>query len=365
MQSTIITVIVPRLPPAIDGVGDYAIALAKQLRQDFQIETQFIVGDPSWSGDREISGFPIHQVKTRSMTDLLKLFDNIGSVSRNILVNYVPHGYAKRACPEWLIRGLELWKRDHESVTLTTMFHELYVTDGVPWKSDFWLSPIQKQLAVRLARLSDHCLTSCPIYVDKLEAFRQSAQRSVTLLSIPSNVGEPIDRPLLKDRDRTLLIFGQTVSKRRAYESADKLRLACEKLGIQEVLDIGPSTGLDVASLMGNIKIRELGEQSVVQIQELLLRSKAGFLSYPPTHLAKSGVFAAYCSHGLLPINDQSQELPGNNLVANEHYWCPEPCIEMSEARSQRIAQAASEWYYKHNWSIQAITFAKLMQNLS
>ena len=242
------------------------------------------------------------------------------------------------------------------------MFHELYVTDGVPWKSDFWLSPIQKHLAVRLARLSDHCLTSCPIYVDKLETFQQPNQRSVKLLSIPSNVGEPVDRPLLKNRDRTLLIFGQTVSKRRAYESVDKLRLACQMLGIEEVLDIGPPTGLDVASLMGGIKIRELGEKSVVQIQELLLRSKAGFLSYPPTHLPKSGVFAAYCSHGLLPVNDQSQELPGNNLIAGEHYWCPDSSIEMAEDRSQDIAQAASHWYHKHDWSIQASTFAKLMQ---
>ncbi len=37
--------IVPRLPPAIDGVGDYALNLARQLRKDFNIHTHFIVGN--------------------------------------------------------------------------------------------------------------------------------------------------------------------------------------------------------------------------------------------------------------------------------------------------------------------------------
>lgn len=364
MQPATITIIVPRLPPAIDGVGDYALTLAQQLRQDFKIETHFIVGDPSWSGDREISGFSVSQVATRSIDALLTIFKQNPRISQNILVNYVPHGYAKRACPEWLVTGLKIWKQQHKQVTLTTMFHELYVTDGVPWKSDFWLSPVQKNLAIRLARLSDHCLTSCPIYVETLKTFRQNHHTPVTLLSIPSNVGEPQHRPLLKDRDRTLLIFGQTVSKKRAYQSSDKLRLACQVLGIEEIIDIGPKTGLDVSGLISGVRIREVGEQSVEQIQALLLRSIAGFLSYPATHLAKSGVFAAYCSHGLLPINDQTQTLSGDNLISDEHYWCPNSITSLSEDRSQEIAHIACDWYYRHAWSIQALTFAKLMQNL-
>ena len=33
-----ITAIVPRLPPAIDGVGDYTLNLARQLRKDFNMD---------------------------------------------------------------------------------------------------------------------------------------------------------------------------------------------------------------------------------------------------------------------------------------------------------------------------------------
>jgi len=46
-----------RLPPEIDGVGDYALSLARQLRLDFGIEMHFIVCDPTWAGATEIEDF--------------------------------------------------------------------------------------------------------------------------------------------------------------------------------------------------------------------------------------------------------------------------------------------------------------------
>jgi hypothetical protein len=33
--------VVPMLPPAIDGLGDYALNLARQLRREFNQETHF------------------------------------------------------------------------------------------------------------------------------------------------------------------------------------------------------------------------------------------------------------------------------------------------------------------------------------
>ncbi len=47
-QPTKVYSIVPRLPPAIDDVGDYALNLARQLRKDFNVPTHFIVGNPTW-----------------------------------------------------------------------------------------------------------------------------------------------------------------------------------------------------------------------------------------------------------------------------------------------------------------------------
>jgi len=37
--------IIPKLPPAINGLGDYALNLAGQLK-DYKIKTHFVVCDP-------------------------------------------------------------------------------------------------------------------------------------------------------------------------------------------------------------------------------------------------------------------------------------------------------------------------------
>jgi hypothetical protein len=139
--------IVPRLTPAIDGVGDYALNLARQLRQDFNIQIHFVVGDTKWNGAAEIDGFPVSQVSDRSFDALLTLLSNDHSSS--ILLHYVGYGYAQRGCPVWLVDGLQRWKSLFPKRSLVTMFHEI-AASGPPWTSAFWLSPLQKSLAARL-----------------------------------------------------------------------------------------------------------------------------------------------------------------------------------------------------------------------
>lgn len=73
---THVTSIVPRLPPAIDGVGDYALNLARQLRKDFNIQTHFIVGDTTSTSSAEIEGFSVSQVSDRSPDALVNLLSS-------------------------------------------------------------------------------------------------------------------------------------------------------------------------------------------------------------------------------------------------------------------------------------------------
>ena len=150
--------IVPRLPPAIDGVGDYALNLARQLRKDFNIQTHFIVGNSTWQGAAEIEGFTVSQITDSSANTLLTQLSSNNCPSP-ILLHYVGYGYAQRGCPIWLVDGLQRWKGLYPQRNLITMFHELYAS-GQPWTSSFWLSPLQKSLAARLTQLSDHAWTS-------------------------------------------------------------------------------------------------------------------------------------------------------------------------------------------------------------
>ena len=155
----VIIQIVPRLFPAIDGLGDYALNLARQLRKDFNIETHFIVGDPSWSGLSQLQEFPVSQVTVQSPNNLQSLLSHRTSSITTVLLHYVGYGYAKRGCPLWLVDGLRHWRSEGNNRKLVTMFHELYAF-GPPWTSSFWLSPLQRKLAARLAQMSNCCITS-------------------------------------------------------------------------------------------------------------------------------------------------------------------------------------------------------------
>ncbi|OUL30807.1 hypothetical protein BV375_13435 [Nostoc sp. 106C] len=79
--------IVPRLPPAINGVGDYALNLACELRTNFNIQTHFIVDNPTWVGAAKIEGFPISEISNRSFDVLLTLLS--GDRTSSILLHYV------------------------------------------------------------------------------------------------------------------------------------------------------------------------------------------------------------------------------------------------------------------------------------
>jgi hypothetical protein len=67
--------IVLRLPPAIDGFGDYALNLTRQLRKDFNIQTHFIVGNPTWRGSSKIEGFPISHICDRNANKLVEVLN--------------------------------------------------------------------------------------------------------------------------------------------------------------------------------------------------------------------------------------------------------------------------------------------------
>lgn len=351
--------IIPRLLPVTDGVGDYALNLARQLCRDFGIDTHFIVGDPTWKGTSEIEGFSISQVTRRSASTLRSLLSFHHQTSITVLLHYVGYGYAKRGEPFWLVEGLERWYNGTGNAQLVTMFHELYAF-GPPWTSAFWLSPLQKNLATRLAQLSDRCLTSRKPYADTLFTLSQGKQTAIPTLPIFSNLGEPEKVPKLTERQRRLVVFGGQSNRQRVYQkSSAELNRACQLLGIEEVLDVGPSTNLSLSTVNG-VSVVEMGKQPAPVISRLLLNSLAGFFDYHTDFLAKSTIFAAYCAHGILPISARCNGGPVDGIAVGKHYWIPDTqaigLMDLTEG--QAIADNAYTWYHTHNLLVAAKTFA-------
>lgn len=351
--------IVPRLAPAVDGVGDHAANLARQLFRDFGIETHFVVGDPAWKGASKLETFAVTQVSERSTDALSKCLDEKSNV---ILLHYVGYGYEKRGCPHWLVEALERWQHEDKCRRLVTMFHEVYAS-GPLWSSSFWLSTTQKKLAARLARISSHIVTNREGYAEILRHFLKRDQQ-ISVSPVFSNVGEPGSAPLrLSLRRRRLAVFGNCGNRERVFrKSVRSLSEICRAFEIEEIVDIGSRVNHGVSRIDG-VPVTSTGIQPAEAVSALLSDSVVGFFSHSPDYLGKSGVFAAYSSHRTLPIGASSNGQAADGLVGGEHFWSANSRNGNWDLEAgQKVADNAYRWYQEHNLFRQSQMFASLIR---
>lgn len=385
--------IVPRLPPAMNGVGDYAYLLAKQLRAAHDIHTIFVVCDPTWKledrsqraegggRDRErtsdirhpasgicLDGFPVFQLKERSAKELLRMISAPG-MPATVLLQYVGYGYEKRGCPVWLVRALSTWRSQDSALCppssvlrrLVTMFHELYAF-GPPWRSSFWTSPIQQWAATRLAHTSDSCVSNMRRYADWLGLRAPQHVGRIKTLPVFSNVGEVAEVGSLEARLPRMVIFGGT---RWVDELLGRFReqtlKTCRALGVEQIITIGSPLHTSRTNLP--IPVTEHGFIEAERVAELIRSSRVGMMNYFPGYLAKSGVFAAYAALGVLPVLPQFNPSQADGCLAGETHLLPNQVAPvLAKGELQRIADNAWEWYCEHDLKRTADAFATIFR---
>ncbi|HSK77242.1 MAG TPA: glycosyltransferase family 1 protein [Thermoanaerobaculia bacterium] len=339
--------IVPRLPPPFEGVGSYATALAGALGERSGVQERFVVGDPSWRGG---AAGGARAVARRRAADLLTALEETDGP---VLLHYAGYGYHSRGCPVWLVKGLLRWRGGAPHRRLVTLFHEVWAS-GPPWRSSFWLLPLQRRLAAALIRASDALATSLPLYRTLLLPW--AGGREIVVMPVFSTVGEPAVAPPWSERTPRIVVFGGEGVRRRAYGPfLSALARAARVLGAVEICDIGAGIGASaLPAEAGGVPIRALGPLPGPEVSALLLDSTAGFLAYPPAFLAKSTVFAAYCAHGTLPVC--AWEGPLQEPPAAGHYW-----DAAGTGDFQSMAGAAQAWYAGHSLERQAAVFHGLL----
>lgn len=362
MALKIIT-IVPRLPPLVDGVGDYAFQLAQALRTHHQIETQFIVCDPDWEDATAVAPFPVTVMAAASETALLNTLCQATGESSIVLFQLSGYGYHKWSMYRWMVNALTRWKRHYgDRAQLVTMFHELYKPMGRrPWRHRFWFGPEQKALIKRLSRLSDACVTNCTAYATDLARLSRGQHCDIPVLPVFSNISAPRQPTALADRPRRLVVFGLAGTRARVYhQSIAAVNAFCAQFGIEAVVDLGAPTGLDLASRL-MVPVIEMGYQSPDRVSELLGQAIAGWTFYDADLLSKSGIFAAYCAHGLVPIVSAPTRSRGL-ATAGATYLAIDTVDQVDATLNDRslqlIADRAHDWYQSHTLDRQAQIFA-------
>ena len=219
---------------------------------------------------------------------------------------------------------------------------------------------MQKNLSVRLARLSDQWSTSLERYARVVEQMSGKESSKPNHLAVFSSIGEPQSAAPLKERRRRLVVFGTRGRRIEVYKrSAADLGRICDALGIEEIVDIGRSVDFDISTVV-KVPVVTCSELPGPEVSEVLLDSVAGIIDYPASMLGKSTIFAAYCSHRMIPIvANYGDERPADGLEAGAHYWLSSiPREQVSMAAGQWMADRAFDWYQKHSLSAHARSLA-------
>lgn len=348
--------VVPQLKPGQCGVSDHAILLARELKSAFGIESAFVVlnSDARCSLPHSV----VHCAPEGLLAACLTLSRGRPGA---LLVHLSGYGYSPDGAPTLLAEALRNVKSDGR-LPVAVYFHELFAT-GLPWTPAFWHSHRQRKALRRIAEECDLHVTNIQRHADWLEidpVRRPTA--CVELLPVFSTVGEAPERTPFAQREPAIAIFGLLGTRRNAYTELSSLAGMLSRLGIREILDIGPQFA--APSELNGIPVRCMGSLPAADVVKRLSQTRFGFLSYPSFCLAKSGVFAAYCAQGVIPViaTPFSQEEDG--LRDGVHVLSPRTVMAAQASGLEQCSEAAWLWYSKHRLHAHAATYARWFDEL-
>jgi hypothetical protein len=276
----------------------------------------------------------------------------------HLLVHLSGYGYSSDGAPTLLAEALRS-VRANGRFRIAVFFHELFAT-GTPWKSAFWHARRQKTAVRRIAEACDLLVTNTRSYVDWLqrETMPQSAS-PIQYMPVFSQVGEARQHISLVDRDPVMAVFGLGGTRQNAYRELPALGNMLVQLGIQEIVDIGPE--FEPPGEVGGIPVRRMGVLLATEIARQFSRSTFGFLSYPRTRLAKSGVFAGYCAHGVIPVIARHFSGQVDGLEDGVHVLSPHTATAAQASGLEGCSIAAWRWYEGHRLHDHAALYARWM----
>lgn len=363
---TTVTHIVPLFVPVIDGVGDYALNLARALRARHNIDSRFVVCDPTWRGAAEVDGFSIRGPEAMADRGLKEALAG----SSRVILHYVGYGYHPKGVPQWLIDSFAQWKCKNTGATLLTVFHEIW-SSGPPWKSAFYLKPVQRKLVFDLLELSSHA------FVSTQGAFKQlNAPGKVTPLPVSANV-HPLHEPTPHPRGTELyqpVIFGMPWTRLAAVKKhAELLRTLHAQRLLDRVLVAGYRANCDPASedvaalrsIVPNEKISVLGELDATEAAEVFDRADFLLSPTPAQDLCKSSAamsaFACECPVVVTPSSALIAPLQPQHFVVVSNSDCELRNVASLALRKwnlQRVATHARAWFLQNaTWPALASKF--------
>jgi len=323
--------LLPRPPESDEALGAFALALASGL-EVHGIHSDFVAacGHTAAGLEEQLRG--------------------PGAAPRAVLVHYVNYAYEPRGVPTALVATLESWRRAAHT-RLVTLFHEVHAS-GPPWRSSFWLAPLQRRLAARLLHASDGAVTSQPAYRELLRRLGGDA----LVLPVFSTCGEPERVPAFESRRASVVVFGSAGNRARVYGSfRDGLAWAVRMLHAELVHDIG--VPIPLPKSVDGVPVVGLGRLEADELSQRLLVARGGVLAHGPDFLHKSTTYAAYAAHGVVPVAVGTPQ----GLAPDAPPALTPGAATVSPRQAEAVAEAARAAYASHARAVHVAAYARLL----
>ncbi|MFN2542849.1 MAG: hypothetical protein ABR514_11895 [Chthoniobacterales bacterium] len=341
--------ILPQAPGSFDGVGDYAIGLAKALSADHGYETVFAVTRPNETTARD---------QFRIIEGLDSALDSAASFD-HVILHYANYGYQSRGVPFRLRRFARELRKKIRGRWITT-FHELYAF-GPPWQSAFWLYPLQARVAHDMIDLADSCFVSSDVIEHAIHA--HDPQKPVHLVPVMSNFGEPANLNWNLKSPRRWVICGGTQLILRSLRSFVGVQPMIPRTFLPEQLDVVGGRESDavrdrVRLMKRNLRdvtCRYYPEITASAASDILRQCAFAWIDYFgagktwPGMILKSGSFAACCAHGVVPLvsHDQPPAVPGDPFPG--WYFITPHTARFPELEDvAAVGEKLHAWYHRH-----------------
>lgn len=331
--------IVPNYPPAKGGVADFCNEIVDEIPNVQHVVISFQQNKIITPNNPHVTfkTYPKFNLAAY-LNQIINNLENKETV--NVMLHYVSYGYHPFGLPTFLLHGLSSIKT---KLNLITFFHEIYsLGTKRPWQSSFWFQPLQKKLIRELAFISNIIYTNNLLYKELL--IQLGIQKEILYQPVFSNIGE-LPQPLISSsRKNQLVIFGGKNLKRNLEKNMEVLKQLVFQLNIASIINIGAPLFL---KSIGEVEIIDEGYLHKKDISIKMSQAKYGVLCYSNMPVEKSGVFAAYATHGLIPIllNAQITDKQLEKVLLP-----PLPTIHPSEV---------------HNWYVQNATKTNFCHQLN
>ncbi len=292
-----LSMLVPALPPRLDGIGDYSAMVAEGLTARYHVH--LVVKDPapttaSVQGITSLASFGSTPSKA-----ILQVYDHVmRAQSQGLLVQYNPFSYGRRGLNPWL--PLVLRRIAAAGVPTGIMAHETFVVNGsLAWRVIGKLQQLQLRSIVRTSRVT---YTSCDRYRDHV--LHVAPGSTVRVMPIGSNIRR-IEAARQCEKARLGIspaatvfgMFGTTQSGVQPGFIGEAVR-RCADAGQEVILLYVGSQGARLRDYVPSTRLKDLGRLEPADVSRALTAMDIYLAAFDDGISTRRGTVMAALQHG-------------------------------------------------------------------